>query len=91
MNHAELIDELGGTTTVARLLGIKPPSVHEWRSKGIPSDRLIQLGAEIEGKAGIPRWDLRPDDWHRIWPELIGADGAPAVPTPTPEPAKAAA
>jgi hypothetical protein len=21
--------------------------------------------------------DLRPDDWHRIWPELIGAEGAP--------------
>lgn len=77
MNHAELIDKLGGTTTVARLLGIKPPSVHEWRSKGIPSDRLIQLGAEIEGKAGIPRWHLRPDDWGRIWPELIGMPGAP--------------
>jgi DNA-binding transcriptional regulator YdaS (Cro superfamily) len=34
----------------------------------------------------VMRWDLRPDDWHRIWPELIGAEGAPA----TPEPAKAA-
>lgn len=27
----------------------------------------------------VMRWDLRPDDWHRIWPELIGIDGAPAV------------
>ena len=25
-------------------------------------------------------WDLRPEDWWRIWPELIGTDGAPAVP-----------
>jgi hypothetical protein len=24
-------------------------------------------------------WDLRPDDWHRIWPELVGAEGAPGV------------
>lgn len=24
-------------------------------------------------------WDLRPDDWHRIWPELIGTEGAPPV------------
>ena len=24
-------------------------------------------------------WHLRPLDWHRIWPELIGADGAPEV------------
>lgn len=26
---------------------------------------------------GIPRWHMRPEDWHLIWPELIGADGAP--------------
>lgn len=25
-------------------------------------------------------WDLRPDDWHLIWPELIGTEGAPVVP-----------
>lgn len=24
-------------------------------------------------------WDLRPDDWHLIWPELIGSTGAPEV------------
>ena len=28
----------------------------------------------------VRRWDPRPSDWHRIWPELIGAEGAPAVP-----------
>lgn len=27
----------------------------------------------------VRRWDLRPDDWHLIWPELIGQPGAPAV------------
>ena len=25
----------------------------------------------------VMRWDLRPDDWHRIWPELVGRKGAP--------------
>lgn len=24
-------------------------------------------------------WDLRPDDWHLIWPELIGVEGAPEL------------
>ena len=24
-------------------------------------------------------WDLRPKDWHRIWPELVGQAGAPSV------------
>ena len=27
----------------------------------------------------VAEWDLRPDDWHLIWPELIGSEGAPAV------------
>lgn len=27
-------------------------------------------------------WSLRPNDWHLIWPELIGAPGAPEVAHP---------
>jgi len=27
------------------------------------------------------RWDLRPNDWHEIWPEFIRRKGAPPVPT----------
>lgn len=36
-NHdATLIEEAGGTTAVARLCGVKPPSVSEWKRNGIP-------------------------------------------------------
>lgn len=28
----------------------------------------------------VMRWDLRPDDWWKIWPELIRRKGAPAIP-----------
>ncbi|MGK2829217.1 hypothetical protein ACSI5F_03810 [Ralstonia pseudosolanacearum] len=35
-----VIDRLGGTTVVAKICEIKPPSVHEWREKGIPKPRL---------------------------------------------------
>jgi len=38
--------------------------------------RQIALGSGRE----VPEWELRPHDWHLIWPELIGAEGAPAVP-----------
>ena len=24
-------------------------------------------------------WDLRPDDWHLIWPDLVGQDGGPTL------------
>ena len=49
---------------------------------------------QIEALSGhrVRRWDLRPRDWHLIWPELVGAEGAPepgfvagAEPCPVPE------
>lgn len=24
-------------------------------------------------------WELRPKDWHVIWPELVNADGSPPI------------
>ncbi len=35
----------------------------------------------VERESGhvVRRWNLRRDDWHRIWPELIGTAGAPEV------------
>ena len=41
-----------------------------------------ELCVVIERESGfrVRRWALRPRDWHLIWPELIGADGAPPVP-----------
>ena len=42
------------------------------------------------GTGGLVReWELRPDDWHLIWPELIGAVGAPIVMPPAPAPLSA--
>ena len=38
-----IIDRLGGTSEVARIFGIQPPSVSEWRSFGIPDARLMYL------------------------------------------------
>lgn len=35
-----IIDRLGGTSEVARLCEIKPPSVSEWRKTGIPKAQL---------------------------------------------------
>lgn len=35
-----VIDRLGGTSAVAKLCKCKPPSVHEWRTNGIPKARI---------------------------------------------------
>ncbi|EMR0463398.1 hypothetical protein [Stenotrophomonas maltophilia] len=39
LTASEIIDRLGGTTEVARICRIKPPSVSEWRASGIPPAR----------------------------------------------------
>ncbi|GAB3755074.1 hypothetical protein GCM10028795_27230 [Lysobacter olei] len=39
MNDSEIIDRLGGTVQVARLCRVRPPSVSEWRTRGIPAAR----------------------------------------------------
>ncbi|WP_428418200.1 Cro/CI family transcriptional regulator [Methylibium sp.] len=78
--HSELIDELGGPTALARLLGVKAPSVHEWRKRGVPSAH----GPAIErATKGARRCEaLWPDvNWQRVadaaWP--WHPDGKPLI------------
>ncbi|MES9830520.1 MAG: Cro/CI family transcriptional regulator [Candidatus Thiodiazotropha sp.] len=39
----QIIDEFGGTKSVAVIFGIKEPSVSGWRKKGIPGSRAFSL------------------------------------------------
>ena len=49
----------GGTTALARVAGVAPPTIHVWlRSTGrIPASRVLA----IEAATGISRHELRPD------------------------------
>jgi len=42
-----------------------------------PAHLVPQIVKACDGE--VRHWDLR-QDWHLIWPDLIGVDGAPAVP-----------
>ena len=44
------------------------------------ADLAVKL--ERETRKAVTRQELRPNDWHEIWPELIAADGAPAIQEP---------
>ncbi len=74
---------------LARLIGAPPVLVSQWRSgvRAVPIERCTEIEAATE--RAVRRWDLRPEDWGRIWPELIGMPGAPEWATP--EPAERAA
>lgn len=43
MDDSKIIDALGGTTEVARLCKVRPPSVSGWRVNGIPAARRQYL------------------------------------------------
>lgn len=66
--------------SLAKALGVSSVTVSHWRhGLKFPSPRRC---AEIERltQGEVRRWHLRPLDWHLIWPELVGVDGAPDVP-----------
>lgn len=75
-----------GTLTVSELataIGIKNQAqIRQWQhgyANRIPGPENCVAMEQVTNGA-IRRWDLRPNDWHLIWPELIGNEGAPEVP-----------
>jgi DNA-binding transcriptional regulator YdaS (Cro superfamily) len=74
--------ERGRASLVAAATGLSAAFIYQVANgdRPCPADRAADIEAATEG--AVPRWDLRPLDWHRIWPELVGAEGAPAVPAP---------
>ena len=63
MNEAQLtatneaIERLGGLTATAKRYQISVQAVQNWRSRGVPTDRV----KELETDTGVPREQLRPD------------------------------
>jgi DNA-binding transcriptional regulator YdaS (Cro superfamily) len=72
----------GGVAALASELEVTPVYLSQLSARQNGREPSPELCVRIETATGgkVMRWDLRPDDWHRIWPELIGADGAPEVP-----------
>lgn len=68
MTDEQLIDALGGPAAVARLLGIKTPSVSGWNQ--IPVERKIRLAVIAEDEGISTRKELFPTSYKDIWIEL---------------------
>lgn len=76
INITEVIEGLGGTSAVARICNVKPPSVSEWRRNGrFPEAKCPAI--ELESKGKYPCEVLRSDvQWVRVkdkaWPHPKG-------------------
>ena len=85
MKLAQYTDEAWGRqSSLANAIGCPPQLVWQWARgvRPVPVERCTEIERATSG--AVRRWDLRPSDWHLIWPELIGADGAPPVPEQEP-------
>lgn len=63
MKDTDVIDALGGTNKVAEICNVRPPSVSEWRRKGIPAARrqfLQLLRPEVFSSAPAANDDTAP-------------------------------
>jgi hypothetical protein len=45
MTDDQIIDEFGGTSSVARMLGLTPGAISQWRTKGIPKPWMMYFRA----------------------------------------------
>lgn len=54
----DAIKAAGSQQALANLLGVKSPSITEWKARQrIPAERVL----EVERLTGVSRHDLRPD------------------------------
>ncbi len=65
------IDCAGGQTALAVQLGLAPSNVVVWlkNDRPIPVQHVKKIIEITGGKVSVK--DLRPNDWEKIWPELV--------------------
>lgn len=68
--------ERGGASQLADKLGISISYLSQMASgaSSISPARCVAIEQATDGD--VSRRDLRPDDWNRIWPELIDREAA---------------
>ena len=73
---ARAIKQAGGGAKLAASLGLGGTTPYMWLARGsVPAEHC----ASIEAITGVMRWELRPKDWYRIWPELRRRKAAPLI------------
>ena len=60
MNPSDLIDNLGGTSAVARMAGVSPPTAHAYRYRGIPPERCPPIERATQGPHPCPLYTSDP-------------------------------
>jgi len=68
------IQLFGGLSALAKEIDVSSARLGNWRLRSVPIEYCLAI--EMATAGGVSRKELRPDDWHKIWPDLA------AVPLP---------
>lgn len=74
MNFKDWVNsQRGRSIAVAKTLGITQPVVSDWVTgkKAIPAEHCKAIEAFTVGE--VTCQEMRPNDWHKYWPELSNA------------------
>ena len=65
---------VGGQRVLSDALGISPAQVNQWVTgrRGVPAKYCQSIVDLTEGLVTVQ--ELRPEDWHLIWPEPKGTE-----------------
>jgi DNA-binding transcriptional regulator YdaS (Cro superfamily) len=63
---------------LAELAGINEQYLYQCLTGRRDMDAAVAARVEVVTDKAVRRWQLRRD-WHKVWPELVGADGAPKL------------
>ncbi len=69
----------GNASALAESLGVSLARLSQAASNtaSVNPERCVLIEQHTNG--AVMRWDLRPDDWAAIWPELRKRKDAPAI------------
>lgn len=70
---------------LAQELGIDPLYLYQVLTGRREMEPKAAVRLEQRSDGRLRRWHLRAHTWHQVWPELIGAEGAPPVPAQSQE------
>lgn len=74
-----LAAERGRANRIAARVGVSGAFMSQIARGGRPAPSNLVPAIERECGFQVRRWNLRPNDWHQIWPDLIGQADAPQV------------
>lgn len=62
---------------LAAVVGINEQYLYQCLTGRAQMDAKEAARIEKATDLALRRWDLRTKDWHEVWPELVGTEGAP--------------